>query len=181
MKPYYFWVLITIFSVACQSSKTALYSPEEVAVATKNLEEGNYTIELEWARPLNTAEMSRLYSSNMLPAISQSGQINILDSANFIKKTGDSLKLYLPYFGTRQISVNPADSNSAIRFEGVPENYQVTFNERKQFHTVTFKIRNKTEAHNVAIQIYPDQKVQVNLNSSHRTGISYTGKIKSQD
>jgi hypothetical protein len=174
---YCLWVLL-IGLVACKSADVAPYSTEEAALVEKNLSNGKYTVELEWARPLNTAEMSRLYSSNMLPAISQSGQINILDSANYIKKVSDSLSFYLPYFGTRQVSVNPADSNSALRFEGVPVSYQVNFNQRKQFHTVNTKVKSKTETLNLSIQVYKSKKVQVNVNSSHRTSISYTGKIK---
>jgi len=175
MKYYLFVFLIVL--VACKSADVDPYSAEEAALVEKNLTDGNYTIELEWARPLNTAEMSKLYSSNILPAISQSGQINILDSANYIKKAGDSVSLYLPYYGTRQVSVNPANTNSALRFEGVPASYQVSFNERKQYHSVNTRVKIRTETLNLSIQVYKSKKVQVNVNSSHRTSISYTGNI----
>lgn len=170
----FFLVLI----LSCSSSRQNVYSEAESQNLLERLSNDPYVIELQWARPLTTAEMSRLYGSELMPAASQSGQINIMDSANYIKKLNDTVMLYLPYFGTRQLSVNPSDSNSAIRFVGIPETYAVNFNEKKQNHSIIMKLKTRTELLNVSIQVFNKDKVQVNINSSHRTSITYSGGIK---
>ena len=177
MKSTKFLVILLVLLTACSSADKAISTEE--AMQTKDFVENNdYEVQLQWARPLATSELSQLAAANLLPMDSRSGQINLRGTQNFIRKHGDSLSVYLPYFGTRQVTINPADTNGAIEFDGVPEDYRVSYNEKRQRSVINFSMDDGNENFNVAITVWANKRAQVNVNSSFRNSIFYTGNMK---
>jgi len=180
MRSTKFLVILLLLLTACSSADKVVKTEE--ALATKAfVENSDYEVQLQWARPLATSELSQLAAANLLPMDSRSGQINLRGTQNFIRKYGDSLSVYLPYFGTRQVTINPADTNGAIEFDGIPEDYRVSYNEKRQRSVINFSMDDGTETYNVAITVYSNKRVQVNVNSSFRNSIFYTGIMTEQD
>jgi len=168
--------LLLLFLGGCKSMDSA--AKVEKALETKNLvENSDFEISFTWANPLFTNEIAQLSNANLLPLESRSGRINLLGSANYIKKRGDSLEIYLPYYGTRQIGVQMGSNNGAIEFTGIPTDYELAYNEKKRHSEISFKMKEDTERYRVYITVDAEQNVSVNLNSTQRTSIKYTGKV----
>ena len=176
MKSYIYLIFILLTLVSCSVSRQS-FEPEKAAILDSQLKDGNYEAKFMWARPLMSNELSNIYATNLLPAISQTGRVNILDAQNFIRKSGDSIDMYLPYFGTRHLSVDIGENNSAISFKGIPKKYTVKFYEKKQLYVVSFVVRRRTETFNVTMQLYPEDRIQLNINCSHRSTIIYEGSF----
>ncbi len=170
-------VIFLILLTACSSAEKAV-TTEQAMQTRAFVENQDFEVQLQWARPMASNEMAQLAANNLLPIDSRAGQINIRGTQNFIRKYGDSLSVYLPYFGTRQMTVNMADNNGAIQFDGLPENYKVSYNEKRQKSVINFSMDDGTETYNVAISIFANKRTQVNVNSSFRNSIFYTGQVK---
>lgn len=172
----YLVIIVLLLLVACKSTDPAAALAE--AENTRELvDQGDFEIVMQWARPLASSEMAQLARNNLLPIDSRAGQINLVGTQNFIRKYGDSLSIYLPYFGTRQMTANITDTNSAIEFDGIPEDYRVQYNDKKQRSMINFSMKDESEKYNVAITVYSNKRVQVNVNSTYRNSIFYTGNL----
>ncbi len=173
-------IQLTVVLLLFASCKTGdSVAKAEAAKQTKALvENSDYEITLDWARPLQSAEMVSLGNSNLLPFESRSGRINIVGSSSHVTKKGDSVSVYLPYFGTRQMAPKFINNNDvAIQFDGIPKDYKLTYNEKKGISEVNFKIKEGSEKYNVYLAITPAKRATVRVYSSQRTMISYTGLI----
>ena len=176
MKKLITLAVLLIIIIGCKSADSA--GKVAQALETKNLVENtDFEIGFTWANPLFTNEIAQISNSNLLPLESRSGRINLLGTANYIKKRGDSLEIYLPYYGTRQIGVQMGSNNGAIEFTGIPTDYNLEYNEKKRHSEISFKMKEDTERYRVYVTIDANKNVQVNLNSTQRTSIKYTGKV----
>jgi len=176
MRIYLFIGVLLVAFTGCKSTDGT--AKAEQALKTKNLVEKNdYEITFSWARPMLTNEMAQLTNANLMPMDSRSGQINLLGTANYIRKRGDSLEVYLPYYGTRQMGGRMGDTNGAIEFKGVPENYELIYNEKKGRTEVSFEMKEETELYQVYMTVIASQRANVSVNSSQRTPIRYSGKV----
>ena len=171
------YVGLLMLLIGCKSGDS-VQQMAEAQQAKELIEQKDFEVSLQWARPLVSNELSQLYASNLMPIDSRAGQINLSGTSNFIRKIGDSLSVYLPYFGTRQMNVNISDTNGAIEFEGIPEDYKIKYNESKQRHQINFGMKEDSEKYNVSIMVYSNRRVQVNINSTYRTSIMYTGSVQ---
>lgn len=166
---------LLVLLVSCKSMDTALSTAE--ANKTKSLvETADFEIVMNWAIPMGSNELNQL--NELLPLDSRTGRINLVGTTNYIRKQGDSLQIYLPYYGTRQMNANPTDINGAIEFEGIPENYKVTYKEGKAQSLISFKFKENQEVYNMYITIEANQRVYVSVNSTYRTSIRYTGAVR---
>jgi hypothetical protein len=161
---------------SCKGTDPAVKAAQ--AEQTKVLvESGNYEITMSWANPMLTNELAQLSNANLLPMDSRGGQINLQGTSNYIKKHGDSLEVYLPYYGTRQMG-GAMGTNSAIEFNGIPKDYKLVYKEAKLVSEISFTMDEGTEQYQVNITVWASKQTTVRVNSSHRTSISYTGKVK---
>jgi hypothetical protein len=163
--------------IACKSSDPGVSS--EMAHQTRALvESGDYEIVMISANPMVSNELSQLGNANLLPAGSHAGEINLAGNGNFIRKKGDSLTVYLPFFGTRHLGANMTHTNSAIEFNGVPDDYEYSYNESKQQSTVRFNISEGNEHYDVYINVGASKWTTVHVNSSQRSSIGYRGQLQ---
>jgi hypothetical protein len=152
---------------------------EAEARQTRDLiENRNYELTMTWATPLATNAMNQISNANMLPMDSRTGRINLQGTSSYIRTKGDSLEVYLPYFGTRQLSITPGDTSGTIQFEGLPERYEAVYNEKKQFTDISFRMKDRTEQYDVNIRVFGNRSANVSVNSTHRNSIRYTGILE---
>lgn len=111
-------------------------------------------------------------------ANSQSGRrINLTSNPTYLKIESKNADAYMPFFGTSQVGGYGA--GGAIEFIGEVEDYTVTFNDKKQNATIKFNSKSKTtESFDVTITVFGSLSATVNINSSSRSSMSYSGKIK---
>ena len=129
--------------------------------------------------PLTTNSLNQISNAGLLPPGSVANRINLIGNANYLRIKGDSISAFLPYFGERQLAGGYNNNNVGIQFNGIPKEYSVTKDEKKQQHNIRFNINNNTENFQVYITVFPNMTATMNINSSHRFAISYSGFVSS--
>jgi hypothetical protein len=100
-----FTVIIMLFMYSCGGAKTSNTAEnfEELREFVNNSE---FEIQSEWAMPLGQ------------------NQINLIGNPNFIRFKGDSVNLFLPYFGVRHAG-GGYGGEGGIKYEGVAKDLQI--------------------------------------------------------
>ena len=172
----YIFMAVLIVLVGCKSADTGVSEFETQQTKTL-IESNNYELTMTWATPMANNAMNQISNANLLPLDSRTGRINLQGSSSYIRTKGDSVQVYLPYFGTRQLSITPGDTNGAIQFEGLPERYEVEYNDKKRLTDIYIRVKDRTEQYDVNIKVFGNRNANVYVNSTHRTSIRYTGKL----
>ncbi|UJH91602.1 DUF4251 domain-containing protein [Antarcticibacterium sp. 1MA-6-2] len=115
-----------------------------------------FEIENEWLMPLGGS------------------MVNLIGNANYIRVKGDSVDVFLPYYGVRH-SGGGYGSEGGIRYEGVPKNFNITHNEQKNNYMLKFEGNHESENLQFMITIFPNGDTNTSVNSSQRASISYRG------
>ncbi|WP_430966795.1 DUF4251 domain-containing protein [Spongiimicrobium sp. 2-473A-2-J] len=135
-----------------------------------------FKISADWAQPMATNSLNQLANAGLLPPGSTINRINLVGEANYLKVEGDTVSAYLPYFGERQMS-GGYNADQGITFKGVPKNFEITKNEKKQRYVMRFQINNKTETYQVNAELFPNLSSTISVNSSQRFVIRYDGQV----
>ena len=130
-----------------------------------------FEIENRWANPMRANTVTFINNPNF-----NSGNVNLIGNTNYIKFKGDSVDIYLPYFGVRQMGGGYND-RSGIKFEGIPQDLEITENENKKYVRYEFTANDETENYQFFITLYANGNASTSVNSSQRDNISYTGKF----
>ncbi len=139
------------------------------------VEERSYEINSDWAFPLMTQGLTSIANAGLLRPGSTAGSIDLIGNPNYLKVIGDSVSISLPYFGERQMGGGYANNDIGIAFDGIPEDYTVQWDERKNRYNIEMHIRQKTESFEFNITLFPSLKGDINVNSTHRFSIRYSG------
>ena len=178
MKTKIITVIITAMVLAsCGTSKTVV-SAEELNKVNAIIESDTLTIESVWAYPQN---QSTIINTRLLPPESAAGNINLQGNENYFKKIGDSLSFDLPFFGVRQMGAAYDIDKAGFTFDGLPDEFEHTFDEKKSVHQYKIEVNNSTENLQMIIKIFANLNTEIRVNSSHRSSIAYRGKIVQTD
>ena len=177
-------VILSVFLMllGCASTKT-----DTSISSTKMLDDlvtqKSFKIESDWAQPQVTNSLSSVLNAGLLPPGSSASMISLTGNSNYVKIKGDSITGYLPYFGERQMGGSYGNTGTAIQFDDIPDNYEVTKG-KKNSYLISFKIRDKTnqpEGYSVNIELFSNLTSTINVNSSHRFSIRYRGNVSKID
>lgn len=176
MKPFLYFILCCVL-LSCKSSKTIIDDSHPIhgIMSSKNFE-----FMAKSANPLATQSLTAVANSGLLPPGSNISRIDLNGNGNYIKVTNDSVSANLPYYGERQFGGTYGTADG-VEFNGVPDDYNQTFNADKQRYMVTFQISNSTDRYSVNMQVYPNKSCVVSVNTSNRNTIQYNGTIESLD
>ena len=121
--------------------------------------EGRFAIENQWVMPM------------------RGSMIDLTGNSNFIRFKGDSVNLFLPYFGVRQSGGGYGD-NAGIEYKGLAEdlNFRKSSNEKNII--VEFEADQGAENFDFRIILFPDGSTNTSVTSSQRDPISYRGHVK---
>lgn len=175
---YIIMFLGLVITLSCSSTKNHEATAEEINALNDLVQQKEFEFTARWAKPLTTTALNSVINAGLLPPGSTVNNIDLTGNSNYLRMQGDSVMAYLPYFGERQLGgagYNP--SNTAIQFEGVPDELEV--NKKGNGYQISFNIRNKTETYQVNAQLFPNKRGSININSSHRFPIVYTGFLDS--
>lgn len=120
----------------------------------------NFEIENEWAMPL------------------RGNRINLIGNPNHIRFEGDSVDIYLPYFGVRQSGGGYGRTDGGIIYKGTVENLDVVENAERRNLVLKFRGERGSEDLQFFITLFPNGRTNTNVSSSQRDAISYMGSIK---
>ncbi|WP_407557488.1 DUF4251 domain-containing protein [Winogradskyella sp. 4-2091] len=182
----FFVVLTTMWS--CKSSNVDDAEKPSDAINTLQmlLEREEYYIDIDVVYPFNTAATQRVANALFL---SQTGnnasRIDVTGDGHFIEINTDSVSGNLSFFGERRLSAgNYGGRNSGIVFNGIPEKYVKTINESKKRLDIEFEIKQidePSETYNVKLELFPNSKVAVNITSTYKTFIKYSGRLREKN
>ncbi len=142
-----------------------------------------FEIENNWAQPQVIGAMSQIQNSGLLPPGSSASSIDLTNHTNYFRMKEDSVFAYLPYYGEQRIAGRYTNNEMGIAFEGVPEALTIGKG-KKSSYLITFTIngKNKTsENYAVTLKLFSNLTSTMSINSSHRTSITYTGRVIALD
>lgn len=175
MKTLVYCILI-LCCFACASGKTVSTTTEEDKAFESISDNESFEIESEWAQPQVTSAFAQV--SGLLPAGSTAGNISLVGNSNYFQLNDSIVKAFLPFYGERRQGGAYRSDKMGIEFEGVPQDFKTNIG-KKNSYEIRFKINDKnysSESYMVYIQVFPNLSSSINVNSSHRTYISYRGK-----
>lgn len=171
-------VLMVGITIGCGSSSRTVSSQAQLNQLHELVSSKSFQIQSDWAMPLMTNSMNSISNAGLLPIGSSGSQINLIGNSNFLKVEGDTITAYLPYFGERQMGGGYSNNDNAIQFKGIPENYEVTEDEKTGSKEISFNIANRTESFKVFITLSPNLSSTINVNSTERFSIRYRGDVE---
>ena len=177
MKALFFSGLCAILLLGCTASKQG---NETAAAETNALVTGDFEIISTWANPIGNSALNRTGAQGALGVDSNAGRVNIAGNTNYVRKIGDSLSVYLPYYGTRTTGATPLmeTTQSSIIFEGIPNTYTVTTGRNGRFTQVLFAIETEKERYSFLVKVFSKNTVTMDVTATHRNRIQYEGRIE---
>ena len=140
--------------------------------------EANYEINSTWDFPLMTQGLTSIANAGLFMPGSNANRIDLMGNFNFLKVIGDSVAVSLPYFGERRMGGGYGNNDNGINFNGIPDTYSIQWDEKKNRYHIKMEVKQKTETLQFNISVFPSLKADINVNSTHRTSIGYSGDIK---
>ncbi|MBC29975.1 MAG: hypothetical protein CMH48_03935 [Muricauda sp.] len=174
----FLFVLLLVSVVGCGTSSIPKASPEQLAELENLVENKKIFFEAEWAMPLTTNSLNQISNAGLLPPGSTANQINLIGNNNFLKIDGDSVSAYLPYYGERQMGGGYGQTNTGIKFEGGPTDFEISKDDKKNTYSIKFDVNDRSEAFQVNMTLFPNMTASVNINSNERFSIRYQGTVK---
>ncbi len=170
-------MLVLFLLIGCTSSRSASEKEIELAKLTDLITSKNFEIIPTAISPMLSRGMMAVSNSGLLLPGNSAGRIDISGSASFLKVAGDTVSANLPYFGERQMG-GGYNSSTGVEFGGVPKEYVVSKNAKKNYYSIRFSISEKSENYQVFLNLFPDLSGTITINSSQRNTITYQGNIK---
>jgi len=171
-------VFLMVF-ISCTSPKIVTEAQQKEMISWGN--EMPFEIISYRASPMPTAAFSAVANSGLLAPGNTASSIDIIGNSNSFKMQGDTISASLPYFGERQFGSNYGSNEGGIKFDDKPMSQEISYNTKKQRVEMRFKIKQErdNEIFDIMIYIFPNHSTQIYVNSTERSPISYSGKIKS--
>ena len=99
-----------------------------------------------------------------------------LTSDYSVRLQGDSVISYLPYFGRAYRADYNNTQQSPLTFSSCAQQVTIKRGKHKSY-TVYFKVNNATEMFEYYVDIFPNGSASVNVSSSDRTPIGFSGSM----
>ncbi|ADF53011.1 secreted protein [Zunongwangia profunda SM-A87] len=165
-------MLIAVALFGCGAANYTMKDIHNFEELSQFAQQKEFEIENQWANPLRANTVTFISNPNF-----NSGNINLIGNPNHIKFKGDSVDVFLPYFGVRQMGGGYND-RGAIKFKGIPEELSFTENKDKDYVRYEFSANDDSENYQFFITLYSNGNASTSVNSSQRDNISYTGKFE---
>ena len=172
---YAVWVSGIIWLVGgCQSTAAPL-SAEEQARLDNLVENREFVFDAKYAMPLSS--QAYISAANMGFTMARGNSptnINLTGDGYYLRMYGDSVEIYLPYFGTRENITNYNNQGSIDIKAAIEE-----FRERRtpKGHEMEFFAREGYERFRLILNIFPNSQSQLSVFSPQRDVIRYSGRV----
>lgn len=166
------YTVLALILIACSSSKPATngqITALEAAVSTPQ-----FVITPQWAEPLDQTSAQVLNALQPAGGIVNGNRIQIESGAHFIKLNPETIDIYLPYFGTRQIS-GGLPGNTGIVAEDAHYTLRSSNNDKEGQRNITVQTASNGESYTISIRLFAQGKATVVVNTTQRQSIRYVG------
>ncbi len=136
----------------------------------------SYEIRADWAFPLMTQGITQVANSGLLLPGSNANRIDLMGNSNYFRVEKDSVFISLPYFGERQIGGGYGNRDVGFTYEGIPLSYEQKKQVDRDRYVVEITVRDQIETLVFNLFLFPSGKADINVNSSHRSSIRYSGE-----
>lgn len=186
-KSFSLFFVLAILTVlwSCKSSDVTSSQKHTADINTLKMlmDKDAYYIDIEVVYPLNTAATQQVANALLLSRTgNNASRIDVSGDGHFVQIKSDSVKGNLSFFGERRLSGGHYGStNGGIVFNSFPKDYQKTINEKKRKLEIKFTTHQEdeiSERYEVKIEIFPNNNVNVNIASTFKTFINYTGTLR---
>jgi len=188
LKSYTFLILASIglLMMGCKGGDKAAKEAQNAAAMvqlTALIDSKNYRIEIDAVHPFNTAATTQVL--NQLAPYTNGGstsRINVQGRGHYLEVTQEKVMGSMPYFGQQlQGGGQFGKADIGVDMDGVADEYGVQLNEKKGRYKIEFRTddsKNPGENYDVLITLFPNRRAEVQVTSSHRTNIRYTGSVE---
>jgi len=168
--------LVMVQLISCGASNKIVEPSAQSKALDEMVASKEFKFDAEWARPIATSSLNSIANSGILPPGNNASNINIMGNGSYFKMEGDSVSADLPYFGERQMG-GGYDSETGIKFEGIPDDLKIEKDETKQRYDIRFQIKKKAEVYQVQLTLFPSLSATMSVTSSQRFAIRFDGKV----
>lgn len=159
--------LCLLFTIASCTSQKSIPSAKVASL----LENGEFTFMAERANPTNFDVINVM---NSLPNGASSRILN-LDYGYTVKVTKEEVKVVLPYFG-RMFTPSFDQEKNSYRFTS--NNFTLNKTAGKKGSSVySFQIKDQPNIRKMFLEVFPNGKSYLSIDSSDRQAISYDGYL----
>lgn len=176
----YFWALLLAVVVqSCKSPAGVAREQEKLKRTEQSLEKQDFKVIFNRALPKSSSSFNRVFNQLHRAGYSGStaGSIDLTSNYAYLSIKNDSISGELPFFGERYMG-GGYNRDESIKFDGPAKSILVETNPKYteiQFEAIHQEIQN--DLYRGSMRIYPNGKVDLNLNSAHRSPIGYLGEI----
>lgn len=170
--------LLIVLLYSCASTSRRSTAGPGMEALGERVSSRSYEIQATWAFPLMTQGITQVANSGLLMPGSNANRIDLMGNSNYFRVEGDSVLINLPYFGERQIGGGYGNTDVGINFEGVPLSYELKKEEKQDRFTAEIRVRDEIETLVINLFLFPSGKADINVNSTHRSSIRYTGDLQ---
>ncbi len=163
--------------ISCTTSKKTADTAAQIQILDQLVASKTFEIESSWAYPLVTNSISSIANAGLLPPGSTANTISLIGNTNYLRMYGDSISMYLPFFGEQRLSGGYNSMDVAIEYNGIPDAIEIKKNDKKQVYEIRFSAKSNRDFHNVFITVSPNLISNITVNSMYRNTISYRGEV----
>lgn len=171
------FILLIGFMLSCSSTSKSSYTIAKKEALDTMVNERAFEIVAQSAMPMASISLNSISNAGLLPQGSTGNRIDLTTNPNYLRIIGDSVAVYLPYYGERQIGGGYGSNNLGIEFKGKPKDFEITKNEKTQGYKMRFVFKNKGESYTMTTELFPNNNTHINVISSSRTPIGYNGRV----
>ncbi|MUU77121.1 DUF4251 domain-containing protein [Winogradskyella endarachnes] len=181
-------ILVLVFTIVLWSCKSNSVSSSKTRLDDINklqmlMDRDAYYIDIEVVYPLNTLATQQVANALLLSRTgNNASRIDVSGDGHFVQIKSDSVKGNLSFFGERRLSGGHyGGTNGGIVFNGLPKDYLKGINEKKRKLEIKFTTNQEdeiSENYEVKIEIFPNNKVNVNIASTFKSFINYSGTLR---
>ncbi|WP_299621131.1 DUF4251 domain-containing protein [uncultured Tenacibaculum sp.] len=173
------FLVVFVLCYSCASTNQN-YTAVQLQKFNEIVEGKPFSVDSQKAFPRNTTSLNALPTAIFYANGSSPNMIDISSHTNVFKFNKDSISTgYLPYYGERQFTSNYGSTNIGIEFDSKITNYKTSKTKRNN-HKIQFTVRDKnsnTESYDVTLIVFKNLRTQININSTHRFPIQYSGTV----
>ncbi|MBP2831923.1 DUF4251 domain-containing protein [Aquimarina sp. U1-2] len=163
--------------MSCGSNKNRVATETQRNTLHQLIAEKEFEIISNWAYPLVTGSVIGIANIGLLPPGSNTSSVNLIGNTNYFKMKGDSIIMYLPFFGEQRIAGSYNATDIAIEYKGSPDTIEISNTKKKDIYEIKFTAKSERDTYDVLVTLFPNLTSTIFINSMHRTSISYRGTL----
>lgn len=169
-------VLSIIIMTSCAGSRLN-ETPEQKAAVDNAISSKDFTVAIEVMEPRVTFAVQNVANELLRNTGNTANRVSLDGQGYELKIKNDSVITRLPYVGERQMGGGYNNLDTGIIVDGPITNYQEKTDSKKGETIITMDAMNGAETYSIQLTIQQYGFTRVNVNSSQRNSIAYSGKL----